>query len=144
MRKPPDVAIFVGSVILWSVALAMATYFVPGLPSYGRTDSLIVIPVASVILSARGATWSRRLRYAGLVLAVFLTFDYLFVSLGAASYLLGAGGFGPAAWALGVVYVAMSLAFPAGTLLVFVGRDPSMLWTEPATKTPKPAGKKVR
>jgi hypothetical protein len=142
VRRPPDVFVFAVSVILWALLLSAVTAFVPGLPGYGRSDSLIVIPVASVMLSARGATWKRRLLYAGTVLVVFMIFDYLFVTLGAAAYLLRARGFAPAEWAVGAAYVAMSLAFPAGALLVFVGRDPSMLWTKSATIAKKPSAKK--
>jgi hypothetical protein len=128
MRKPPDVAIFLSLVLLWSLVLSVLASRMPGIPNFSRTNSLIAIPVASVILSARGARWWDKLKYACVVLGVFVAFDYAFVTSGAGAIIVRGEGLTPGVLALGVLYVAMGLAFPVGVLIVFAGRDPSKLW----------------
>ena len=58
MRRLPDVPVFVAKVIAYSVALTALVWMVPGLKGvfYPR-NSLIVVPVVSVILSARAVPW---------------------------------------------------------------------------------------
>lgn len=142
MRRPPDVSVFVGSVIAYSVLLSAVVWSLPGLRGvFYPHNSLIVIPVVSVILSARGVPWRRRLSYAGAILGTFLVIDYLFTSSGLAAYAWQFLGVGLVATALGVFYMVFAQAFPLGVLLLFAGRDPSILWVRPPSQKSRASSK---
>jgi len=147
MRRLPDVPVFVCLVVAYSLALTAMVWFVPGLRGvfYPR-NSLIVVPVVSVILSARAVSWRRRLIFDGVILGTFVIIDLVFTSTGLAAFAWASLATGFAATALGVAYMVFAQAFPLVVLLVFVRDEPSILWRRPpqkkwAKKAPsKPSG----
>ena len=130
MRSRHDVAFFACRVAAFSVLLAAVAWSLPGLQGLDPRHSLTVIPAASVILGARGASWRRKAAFAGAMLGIFVGLDAAFVMSGAMDYVLEASGSGLAASTLGVAYGVLSLALPLAFLLVFVRRDPSILWVK--------------
>jgi hypothetical protein len=129
MRRLPDVLIFFGSVIVYSVLLAALIWMLPK-GRFNPSNSFIVLPAVSVMLSARGVAWRRRLAYAAATLGTFLVVDFLFASSGLAASVWPVFGVELGASAIGVVYMAFSMAFPLAALFVFVGSDPSVLWVK--------------
>jgi hypothetical protein len=129
MRRLSDVLIFFGSVIVYSVLLAALIWMLPK-GRFNPSNSFIVLPAVSVMLSARGVAWRRRLAYAAATLGTFLVVDFLFASSGLAASVWPVFGVELGASAIGVVYMAFSMAFPLAALFVFVGSDPSVLWVK--------------
>lgn len=132
MREHRDVALFAGSVLLYAILLSAIAW---GLPRthYNPSDALIAIPVASVILSARGASWRRRLLYAGLVIGIFVIVDSAFLVSGLMhSAFEGLARLEPVVSVTAVAYMFFVQGFPLLILVLFVGRDPSVLWTKPS------------
>lgn len=133
MQPRRDIGIFVALVIAYSTVLSIVARNV-------LSNSLIVIAAASVILSARGVAWKRKLPYASVALGGFIVFDLAFDLFGLTER-FSAFGVEPASTALGLVYMVFVLAYPLAVLLMFVGRDPSELWVKTAVggaKTRKP------
>jgi hypothetical protein len=131
MQQKRDVVIFMASVLLFSLLLSAVAWMLPKI-NYNPSDTLIVIAVASVILSARGASWRRRLLYSGLVLGVFVLVDFVFLSSGLMRYaFVGLEALDPVPSVLAVAYMFFAQGFPFVVLLLFAGRNPSMLWTKP-------------
>ena len=129
MHQKRDLTLFLGSVLLWSVALSAIAWSMPRTRGFNPHDALIVIPVAAVILSARGASWRRRLLYAGLVLGVFVAVDIAFLSSGLMGYAFAGLSTGdPKASVMAVTYLFFAQGFPFVVLLIFAGRNPSVLW----------------
>jgi len=139
MQRPRDLTIFVVSVLIYSLVLSAGLAVLPNLPGYSKTSPFIAIAIASVMLGARGVSWRRRLAYAGVVLGVFISFNLAFTAVGAWRYLKDAPISSPLVWVLGIGYVVMGLAFPLAALLLFVGRDPSVLWVK---RTPTAGAKR--
>ena len=133
MRRLPSVLIFIVSVLAYSILLSALIWMLPK-GRFNPSNSFIVLPAVSVMLSARGVAWRRRLAYAAATLGTFLVVDFLFASSGLAASVWPVFGVELGASALGVVYMAFSMAFPLAALFVFVGRDPSVLWS----KVPSP------
>ena len=131
MPSRRDLLVFLISVLFYSVVLSAIAWTLPKI-NWNPADALIVIPSAAVILSARGATWRRRLLCAGLVLGVFLLADFVFLASGLMHYAFaGLSELDVVPSVLAVVYMFFAQAFPFVVLLLFVGRNPAMLWTRP-------------
>jgi hypothetical protein len=144
MQERSDVGIFVASVVVYSVLLAAGLWWLPSLGGFSPSDSLVTIPVVSVILSARAIDWRRRLAYAGVILGTFLAINFVFAYSGLLTEVGKALGDDLLASTIGVAYIALSFAFPIGCLLLFVGRDPSILWAKPSVRTRKRPAKARR
>jgi hypothetical protein len=130
---PPkrDLLVFLVWVFFYSVVLSAIAWMLPKI-NWNPADALIVIPVVAVILSARGATWRRRLLCAGLVLGVFLLVDFVFLASGLMHWAFaGLSELELVPSVLAVVYMFFAQAFPFVVLLMFAGRNPAMLWTRP-------------
>jgi len=128
MPKPRDLALFMGSVLGFAVALSAIAWLLPRV-DYNPSDALGVIGVASVILSARGASWPRRLLYSGIVIAGFILVDASFLISGLMHYAFaGLAALNPGPSVLAITFVIFAQVFPLAVLVVFVGRDPSVLW----------------
>ncbi len=131
MRSRHDTMAFVASVALVSVALSAVVWALPR-TLYNPADLLIVIPVVSIILSARGASWRRKLLYGGLAVGVFLLVDFVFLTTGAMHFAFsGLSRMRLLPALLAIAYMCFAQGFPFVVLLLFVGRNPSMLWTSP-------------
>jgi hypothetical protein len=134
MRPTRDVSIFVGSAIAYSIGLSLLAWSLPRLFGYKPSDSLIVISVASAILAARGAPYRRKLLYAGVVLGGFVLVDFALTASGFLGWVAGGYGVGVVRTAIGVLYDVFAYGFPLVVLVVFVGRDVSVLWVKPLKK----------
>lgn len=132
-----DVAIFVGSALAYSVLLALLAWSLPRLLSYKPSDSLIVIAAASIILAARGAPYRRKLAHAGVLLGGFVVLDFALTASGFIAWVARGYVVDPVPTVIGVVYEVFSYGFPLVVLVLFVGRDVSVLWAKPG----KPAAK---
>jgi hypothetical protein len=123
-----EIATFAVLVIACSVAIGAILH-----PLVGG-NSLIAAGVASVILCARGFGWGRKIAFAAIVLLGFGAFQRWYDLLG----ITVGGGFAAEfdASVLGMIYIVFMMAFPLVVLMLFVGRDPSALWT-PARTEPK-------
>jgi hypothetical protein len=135
MRRRSEVLIFIASAIAYSVLLSALIWMLPK-GRFNPSNSFIVVPAVSVMLSARAVPWRRRLGYASATLGTFLVVDFIFASSGLAARVWPALGVELGASAMAVVYMAFSMGFPLGALLFFVGRDPSILWSGPASDKP--------
>jgi hypothetical protein len=96
-------------------------------------NSLVAAGVASVILCARGFGWGRKIAFAAIVLLGFGAFQRWYDLLG----ITVGGGFVTelTPTVLGMVYIVFMMAFPLVVLVIFVGRDPSALWTPARTES---------
>jgi len=91
-------------------------------------NSLVAAGAASVMLCARGHGWGRRLSFAAITLLGFGAAQRWYDLLGLTT---ATEGFATdsVATVIGMVYIVFMMAFPLVVLIVFVGRDPSALWT---------------
>lgn len=130
MQRARDIGLFAGIALAYSLAVGALVQ-----PTFGG-NSLVAVAVASVMLSARGVRWGRRLGYAAFVLGTFLAFEWLTRSLQSAY-----GSSELVFELLGMIAIVFMMAFPVAVLLVFVGRDPSVLWVpvgrQDQDRTPK-------
>jgi hypothetical protein len=142
--------VFLGLTLVYSVALSAVLWSLPRV-SYNPSDALIVIPATSAILAARGATWRRRLVFAGIAMGGFLLADYVFLRSGLMhSSFEGLSQGDPWGSVVAVAYLAFAQGLPFVVMLLFVGRDPSVLWAKreaasaksAMTTHKKPAGRK--
>ena len=117
MQRARDIALFAGMALAYSLAVGALVQ-----PAFGA-NSLVAVAVASVMLSARGIRWGRRLAYAAFVLGTFLAFEWLTRSLQSAY-----GSSELVFDVLGMIAIVFTMAFPLAVLLGVVGRDPSVLW----------------
>ena len=95
-------------------------------------DSLILVPVLSVMVAALGVGWRRKLLYIAITLVGFVTVDLLTLKLGVAKLAVDPRAYGVDAprtilLALAEVFV---VAYPIVLLIVFVGSKPGVLWTK--------------
>jgi hypothetical protein len=139
MQPRRDVAIFAGSVLAYSVLFSAIVWTLPRTHGFNPHDALITIPVVSVILSARGASWRRRLTYAGLDVVIFVLADYAFLASGLMAYsFAGLRTFQLVPSIMAVAYMFFAQVLPFFVLLLFIGRDPSILWVKAASQKAKP------
>lgn len=138
MPRGREIAIYAGLVIACSVVLGAILHPLAG------GNSLMAAGVASVILCARGFGWGRKVAFAAIVLLGFGAFQRWYDLLG----LTVGGGFVTelAPTVLGMIYIVFMMAFPLFVLVIFVGRDPSALWTPASsdTESNRPGRKKPR
>jgi len=93
--------------------------------------SMLAVPVMSAMLAAQGFTWKRKLIYAAATLALYLLGSVLAEATGLialATEQINAGTSFPSPWVL--LYMAYLTAFPFVMLVLFVGRNPSLLWSK--------------
>lgn len=141
MRPPGrDIAIFAASVVACSLVLS---FLAQGLV----INALFAVAPISVILSARGFSWERRLAFTAVTLGGFVVLERTFESIGFPE-LVQESSVHPMYTVLGAAYVIALLAYPTLLLLLFIGGNPSALWTSPSqdraregARNPKPPGK---
>ena len=97
----------------------------------------------AVILAARGASWGRRLYFAGLILgfSAGLSAVVAHTAMGDAARVMATlGGHFATNSQLGEYAALEALAhgIPVGIIVLFVGRRPSILWTEPRPQVCEP------
>jgi hypothetical protein len=130
MRARRDLGIFAVSCVAWSLLLSAVVWSVPSVAGYAPGASIITVTIASVILSARGSSWMRKAAFALGMVSAFAVADAAFFFSGGMAYVMNAPVLAPLAVVLGIVYLLIEVALPITVLLVFVGGEPSVLWTE--------------
>jgi len=93
--------------------------------------SMLGVPVISAMLASQGFTWKRKLVYAAATLALYLLGTAIADATGliaAATEYVNAGTSFPSLWVL--LYMAYLTAFPFVMLVLFAGRNPSLLWSK--------------
>ena len=133
MVQRRSILMFIGRVAILSFGIAALLWNVPQIGSYNVRSDLTMIPLASMILAASGATWRRRATFVALLVAVSLAVDAIFLSL-FKQYLL-------ANTVLSSVYVTQVVTGPVVVFIFFLRKDPSMLWTP---RSIEPTGVKRR
>jgi hypothetical protein len=132
-----DLAIFAGSVLAFALVLSAIAWSLPRV-NYNPSDALSAIGATSVILSARGASWGRRLAYGSLALAGFVAVDATFLMSGAMHWAFTGLSEGDRSGSVAAVaFLFFAQIFPLAVLVVFAGRNPSILWL-PAQHTKQP------
>lgn len=112
---------YIVRVTILSFAIAALLWSLPQTGSCNLRGDLTMIPLASMILSASGASWRRRAAFVALLVAVSLAVDAVFLSL--FEEYLAAGS------VLTSFYVTLVVTGPVVVFIFFVRKDPSMLWT---------------
>jgi hypothetical protein len=141
--RPRDFAFFAASVLVFAVALSAIAWTLPR-DYYNPSDALAAIASASVILSARGARWPRRLAYAAVALAGYVLVDAAFMLSGMMHWAFAGLSVGDRAGSVAAVaFMFFAQLFPLAILVLFAGRNPSILWL-PAEKPGHPSGGKRR
>ena len=133
MHPTRDITIFAASVFGYSLVFSYLARNASGNP-------LFAIAIASVMLSALGVPWPRKLVFATVCLGGFVLFELAFDALGLTAR-MASFGYEMVASVIGTVYIVLVLAYPLVVLLLFVGRDPSVLWVG---ETPGRSGPKKK
>jgi hypothetical protein len=109
-----DRALFGAASIAVSLALFAGEWWLRAKDLYVPASAGFVLPVIAVIACALGVAWQRKVVAIATTLGVLTALD-----------LVGrATGF---EWL--TMYASTSLIFPIAVLVIFVGMNPSMLWT---------------
>lgn len=124
-----DILRFVFTALGVSILLALGLWVAATSSVLATGSGLTVVPVAGVILAARGVAWRRRLAFAGGLLGSFLLADAFLEWAGFKAFALSAPTIEPVIGT--ALYMDLALAMPLAVLFVFVGRTPSVLWTPP-------------
>lgn len=133
-----DKALFVGGSLLASLVLFGALAVLKAENYYTPWDVGFVLGAVAVMIGALGVTWKRKLIAVALTLGGYSVFSLITLLTGSP----GRGGAGALVMALGMVYSLVQLVYPLAALALFVGADPSVLWT-PRTSRPQPSGKRA-
>jgi hypothetical protein len=100
--------------------------------TYTFRDSLILVPVLSVIIAALGVGWRRKARDLTLTVAGFLIFDFSTLQLGIGRLASDPRAYGSDAGRTLLLLAAevFMVVYPIVVLILFVGSRPSVLWTQ--------------
>lgn len=122
MRPQRDLVFFAVLVVVFSLAIGAVVQPLVG------ADALVGVAAASVMLSARRESWPRKIYYAVITIVGSVAFVRWYAILGLPGLVAGDTS-GLRGIAASMVYIVFMMAFPLAMLLVFVGRDPAVLWT---------------
>jgi len=128
MHRKRDAILFAALFVALSLALGWVFW---NSTSAQVGVSMLAVPVISAMLAAQGFTWKRKLIYAAATLALYLLGSAIANATGLialATDQLNSGTSFPSPWVL--VYMAYLTAFPFVMLVLFVGRNPSLLWSK--------------
>jgi hypothetical protein len=109
-----DKALFGAASVAVSFGLYAAVWWWQAAGFYVPVGAGFDLPVIAVVVCALGATWQRKVVTVAITLGVLTTLDLV----GQATGFL---------WVAS--YASTSLLFPIAVLVIFVGMNPSMLWT---------------
>ena len=128
MHRKRDAILFAALFVALSLALGWVFW---NSTSAQVGVSMLAVPVISAMLAAQGFTWKRKLIYAAATLTLYLLGSAIANATGLialATDQLNSGTSFPSPWVL--VYMAYLTAFPFVMLVLFVGRNPSLLWSK--------------
>lgn len=120
-RETLDISLFALLVLVFSTALSYPVREV-------ISNAMFPAAIASVMLAALGVKWSRKIYFAILTLGGYVAFDKLWGKTPFATRMFDYGTGDLGADILGVLFVGLTMAYPVAMLLLFVGKDPSVLW----------------
>ncbi len=93
--------------------------------------SMLAVPVISAMLASRGFSWRRKVTYAAATLGLYVAGSLVAQATGlvalASQQVLDSSSFPSLSV---VLYMAYLSTFPFAMLLLFVGRNPSLLWSK--------------
>lgn len=130
-----DKAVFAGVSLAVSFALFGIVAALRANHYYTPLNVGFVLPAAAVMIAALGASWRRKLVAIAIMLGAYTAVDALAVVTGFQAAVARPHGTDSAGELVGLAVIAYSLVpmiFPLAALAIFVGRDPSMLWTPKA------------
>jgi hypothetical protein len=119
-----DKALFGAASVAVSLGLYAAVWWWRAMGLYVPVGVGFDLPVIAVIVCALGATWQRKAVTVAITLGVLTALDLVGEATGLS-------------WVAS--YASTSLLFPIAVLAVFVGMNPSVLWTR-ASQEPRARG----
>jgi len=126
-----DKAIFAGISIVLSLALFALVSQLKAIQFYTPWDVSAVLAAVAVMVAALGVSWKRKAVAVLATLVGYTAFDLLGslvrVALTGGGTPSAAGGMSLMAFSW--LYSLIPPLYPLAALVVFVGRDPSVLWT---------------
>jgi hypothetical protein len=134
MPRSREPLVFAATFVVLSAALGWlfwnATIPLGALGEFSISDGMMTAPAVSAMLAARGFSWKRKITYSAVALLVYP----LVLILGEVTgfnAMVGAeittGTAFPSLWA--DLYLAFLATFPLAVLVLFVGRNPALLWS---------------
>ena len=134
MRRTRDPVIFGLGFAALSVGLGLLLWYgKASLWGYTFDRGLLAVAGTSAIIAARGFPWQRKAVYGVLCIGGYLLVGVLGQVTGLharAAAELGAPVAMPSVWAL--LYAALLVAYPLAVIVLFVGRNPELLWRRSA------------
>lgn len=133
--------------VAWFVILSLGLGWIFWNSEFQQVSlSMLAVPVMSAMLASQGFSWTRKLVYTSITLGLYLVGSALAEATGlvelAAQQLNSSNGF-PSVWV--ALYMAYLSTFPFAMLVLFVGRDPSLLWSKKKDqRLANPAGSRRR
>ena len=92
---------------------------------------MLAVPVMSAMLLSQGFSWKRKLTYAVATLGLYVFGSLIAQATGlvtlASQQILDSSSL-PSLWV--VLYMAYLSTFPFAMLVLFVGRNPALLWSK--------------
>jgi hypothetical protein len=141
-----DKALFAAVSVALSFGLFGIAAWLKSAHYYTPLSGGFVLAAIAVMIAARGVSWKRKTLFALSTLGAFTAFDVLTLVTGlrdtSGSSLAGTPT-GSLLSLLGLLGAIVPLVLPLGMLAIFVGNDPSVLWTSPSDRQP-PAGRHAR
>lgn len=93
--------------------------------------SMLAVPVMSAMLASQGFTWKRKLMYTAATLGLYVLGSLIAEATGlvelASQQILDPNSFPSLSV---VLYMAYLSTFPFAMLVLFVGRNPTLLWSK--------------
>jgi hypothetical protein len=135
-----DKAVFAAISIVLSFALFGLAALLKAAHYYTPLSAGFVLAAVAVMIAARGVAWKRKALFVLLTLGIFTVFDLLTLVTGlrdVSSASLAGTPTGPVVAIVGLLGAIVPLVLPLGMLAVFVGSDPSVLWTPAPSHRPK-------
>lgn len=120
--------IAVSFVLFGGAALLKAAHY------YEPLSAGFALAAVAVMIATRGHSWGRKAVFAAITLGVFTAFDLLTYATGLralSSQSLAGTATGSLLSLVSLLSALVPLVFPLAMLAIFIGKDPSVLWTPP-------------
>jgi hypothetical protein len=124
-----DKLLFVGASVLVSFVLFTVLWLANAAHIYTPWDVGFVLAAVAVMIAALGVPWRRKVVAVVLTLGGFSVFGLFTLITGSEAVAARGSVIGQMMALLGVVYALVPLVYPLAALAIFMGRDPSVLWT---------------
>ncbi len=128
MHPRREVATFIAGFVFLSLVLG---WFIWSSSLAQVGVSMLAVPVISAMLASQGFSWKRKLTYAAATLGLYVLGSLIAEATGlaaaASQQIINSSSF-PSLWV--VLYMAYLSTFPFVMLVLFVGRNPALLWSK--------------